>query len=432
MSLKPALAKRVNRDGFSPIHMASANGYTEIVKELLMSNKELSRQQSADGRTAIHFAAITGRVDVLRALINTCPECKADLTDQDESALHVALKNNQVEAFEILLGMLKEINTEEITRLVNAKDHDGNTILHIAVARKQLRAAKLLLDQEGVCSIFKVEVNSNNGSGYTALDMLFHSGRIWDDPIDHKIRKMLQRAGAFRSEDIIVAVTSAVATQQVDQQTNFDSYQAGENNSTSHHVPENNLAEKLCCKCDPLMPWKFIYTEVSSLFIWKIWSTFTQEIENSTPEMRNSLMVVAVLIANVTYQSVLSPPGGYRELNAKEDPDPIHSNGIAIIASDALMFFFVIFFSSIGFFLSVVIILMLTSQFPLKLLLRLAVLAVSADFVCTILYIAPIEFSTIYVVTMVMFVLVGIHLLYFISWMFRRSRMASRRKQAQG
>ncbi|KAK6272071.1 hypothetical protein POUND7_009154, partial [Theobroma cacao] len=229
MSLKPALAKRVNRDGFSPIHMASANGYTEIVKELLMSNKELSRQKSADGRTAIHFAAITGRVDALRALINTCPECKADLTDQDESALHVALKNNQVEAFEILLGMLKEINTEEITRLVNAKDHDGNTILHIAVARKQLRAAKLLLDQEGVCSIFKVEVNSNNGSGYTDLDMLFHSGRILDDPIDHKIRKMLQQAGAFRSEDIIVAVTSTVATQQVDQQTNFDSYQAGEN-----------------------------------------------------------------------------------------------------------------------------------------------------------------------------------------------------------
>lgn len=166
MSLKPALAKRVNRDGFSPIHMASANGYTEIVKELLMSNKELSRQQSADGRTAIHFAAITGRVDVLRALINTCPECKADWTDQDESALHVALKNNQVEAFEILLGMLKEINTEEITRLVNAKDHDGNTILHIAVARKQLRVRILyflLYPHLFNHLLFKIEMISHGG-----------------------------------------------------------------------------------------------------------------------------------------------------------------------------------------------------------------------------------------------------------------------------
>ena len=139
MSFKPQLAMRVNRDGFSPIHMASANGYVDIVKELLMSNKELGRQKSADGRTALHFAAITGRVDVLRELINSCPECKVDLTDRDESALHIALKNNQVEAFEMLLGMLKEINTEEITRLVNAKDHDGNSILHIAVARKQFR-----------------------------------------------------------------------------------------------------------------------------------------------------------------------------------------------------------------------------------------------------------------------------------------------------
>ncbi|XWS28761.1 hypothetical protein CRYUN_Cryun25bG0099000 [Craigia yunnanensis] len=411
MSFKPELAKRVNRDGFTPIHMASANGYVGIVKELLMSNKELSRQKSADGRTALHFAAITGNVDVLRALINSCPECKADLTDRDESALHIALKNNQVQAFEMLLGMLKEINTEEIKRFANAKDHDGNTILHIAVARKQFRVAKLLLDQEGVGSMFKVEVNSNNNSGYTALDMLFHSRRTVDDPSDHEIREMLQQAVALRSQDIIVDLTSTVATHQDDQQTNFDSHQVG---------------EKMCNNCDLWMLRKFIVKEVSSLFVWKIWSTLTQEIENSTPEIRNALMVVAVLIATVTYQSVLSPPGGYREFNTNEDPDPVHSNGIAIIASDALMFLFVIFFSSIGFFLSVAIILMLTSKFPLKLLLRIAVLAVSADFICTILYIAPIEFSTIYTLTMVMFVLVGIHLLYFVSWMLSRCRWAGR------
>ncbi|XP_022754102.1 ankyrin repeat-containing protein BDA1-like [Durio zibethinus] len=420
MSFKPELAERINRDGFSPIHMASVNGYVDIVKDLLMSNKELSRQKSADGRTALHFAAITGRVDVLRTLINSCPECKADLTDQDETALHISLKNNQVEAFEMLLGKLKEINAEEVKRLVNAKDCDGNTILHIAVARKQFRVAKLLLDLE-------VEVNSENKSGYTALDMLFHSRRTVDDAMDHEIRKMLQKAGAHRShQDIIEASTSTVATHQDDRQTNFDSYQDGENNATSHHLPENNLTPKMCNDCDLWMPWKFIVKEVS--FVWKMWSTLSQEIENSKPEMQNALMVVAVLIATVTYQSVLSPPGGYRQFDSKEDPNPVHSSGIAIIASDAIMFLFVIFFSSIGFFVSVVIILMLTREFPLKLLLRVAVLAVSADFVCTIVYIAPIEFNVIYIVVMVMFVLVGIHLLYFMLWMLSRYKRAGRRQ----
>ncbi|XVE79494.1 hypothetical protein DITRI_Ditri14bG0063600 [Diplodiscus trichospermus] len=419
LSCKPELAKRINKDGFSPIHMASANGYVDLVEELLTSNKELSRQKSADGRTALHFAAITGRVDVLRALINNCPECKADLTDLDESTLHIALKNNQVEAFKMLFGMLKEINTDEIKGLVNAKDHDGNTILHIAVARKQFRVVKLLLEQEAG-SMFKVEVNSNNKSGYTALDMLFHSRQIVDNPMDHVIHDMLQQAGAVRSQDTIVALTSTVDIRQNNQQTNFDSYQAGESNATA----------KMCNNCDLWMPWKFIVKEVSSLFVWKIWSTLTQEIESSTPEMRNALMVVAVLIATVTYQSVLSPPGGYRGFGVKQDPDPVHSKGIAIIASNSLMFLAVISFSSVGFFLSVVIILMLTSQFPLKLLLRLAVLAVSADFVCTILYIAPIEFSITYVMVMVMFFVVVIHALYFMSWVLSRCTWAGR-KQAQ-
>lgn len=128
----------------------------------------------------------------------------------------------------------------------------------------------------------------------------------------------------------------------------------------------------------------------------------TKEVEDSPADTRNALMVVAVLIATITYQAVLSPPGGFRqspdsnkgEKNRQEEEfiKP-HSNGMAVISSDVGMFITVTVIGSVGFFSSMLIIFILTSRFPLRVLLWLAVLAVCGDFACSLLYIAPVPFS---------------------------------------
>jgi hypothetical protein len=48
--------------------------------------------------------------------------------------LHVAVKSNQAEAVKVLLEEIKKLDMMEI---VNWKDKDGNTIMHLATLRKQ-------------------------------------------------------------------------------------------------------------------------------------------------------------------------------------------------------------------------------------------------------------------------------------------------------
>jgi len=139
LKLKPDLPSGLDKDGFSAIHIASAKGFVEIVREVLTFNRELARLNSSDGRTSIHCAAVTGRVHVIRELLGFYPGCIGDMTLRGETALHLAVKYNQFEAFKAMFDMLKQVN---IHKILSAGDEDGNTVLHLAVARKQSQVRK--------------------------------------------------------------------------------------------------------------------------------------------------------------------------------------------------------------------------------------------------------------------------------------------------
>ncbi|XP_058007260.1 ankyrin repeat-containing protein BDA1 isoform X2 [Hevea brasiliensis] len=207
MTLKPELAERLNRDGFSPIHIASANGYTEIVRVLLRRGGEMmSHLRSGDGRTALHFAVITGSIDVVLELITAVPECKNDLTHEQESVFHLAVKNCQFEVFGQLVWKLKAQNQQELKVMLNARDCQGNTILHLATSRKLHRIVKVLLGEDDAIAIDKVDVNVKNKNNLTALDMSYvPENTISGAEANGKsIRSMLQHAGALRSQDIVI------------------------------------------------------------------------------------------------------------------------------------------------------------------------------------------------------------------------------------
>lgn len=128
--LKPKFATEVNKDGSSPIHVASANGYVEIVKELLMlTNNQvvgscnLCCHKDIEGRTALHCAVIKGRIGVIHELLNSAcsSDCVRQVTARNETVLHLCIKNNQFEALKVLLESVDDA-------LLNAKDRGGNTV----------------------------------------------------------------------------------------------------------------------------------------------------------------------------------------------------------------------------------------------------------------------------------------------------------------
>ncbi|KAK9095025.1 hypothetical protein Scep_026494 [Stephania cephalantha] len=257
LRLKPGFASELNIDGFNPIHMATANGqvelvikellkdffeeisreidnsssetrnalmvlvvliatvtfqagaaangYLEIVRELLKIDCNLCRLKGRERRTPLHFAVVKGRVEIINELLSSCPESVEDVTIGGETVLHLAVMNYQFEAFEIMFEKLKQLNRET---LLNSKDEQGNMVLHLAAYMKQREAnnkgtfnfqpvIELLL-----CNDFlsrAVEVNAMNSSNFTALDFLQGLPR---EISSGQIETMLLRAGAIRSEAI--------------------------------------------------------------------------------------------------------------------------------------------------------------------------------------------------------------------------------------
>ncbi|KAH7691507.1 26S proteasome regulatory complex subunit PSMD10 protein [Dioscorea alata] len=338
----PDLVSDLNPRGLSAMHLASAHGHLEIVKLLISKvGSHLCFLKDKDGRLAIHIAAMKGRFDILEELIKICPESARALTYQHESILHIAVQFNSFETVEFLLKKL-EVD-DDINELFNLKDDKGNTILHHAVARRQLQSVKLLLSKGEV-----VEVNAMNHKGLTALDVLL------DSPIEHgdlTLGEVIRAAGGKKA--------SEMDPQQTSLQTNRSRNESSGTNSTTTS-----------------RSW------VSRLLRTKLQRRTKKQAEVEDTYTPGTLMVVATLIATITFQSGLNPPGGFTQDNGNTTVTNNTNNsskntsppaGIAILGSNLSNF---LLYDMIGLFASFSIIFILICVGPRKKKIMMKILVV--------------------------------------------------------
>ncbi|XP_059633170.1 ankyrin repeat-containing protein BDA1-like [Cornus florida] len=335
LSRKPELATELDSQGCSPLHLASAKGHLKIVKELVLVDPYTCTIRNIDGRTALHVAAIKGRVEVLNELVRVNPESTWVLTDRGETILHLCVKHNRLVELKLLIASMKKD-----LELLNWKDCEGNTILHIAVSRKQIETSKFLLSTNGV------EVNALNANSSTALDILKHSPR---DLRDMEIEDTLRAAGALSVKDLHL-ITNDLTAAKVPQITKRLSSQGISKRLSSQGISKRLSSQRKSLK-DPVLQHKH-----------KDW----------LGRKRNSLMVVASLIATVAFQAGLTPPGGVWQDDYKVDSngnpvkDP-HSAGKSVMADTKPREYGVfMIFNTISFLSSLSIILLLVSGLPIK------------------------------------------------------------------
>ncbi|KAJ0089691.1 hypothetical protein Patl1_14549 [Pistacia atlantica] len=169
-------------------------------------------------------------------------------------------------------------------------------------------------------------------------------------------------------------------------------------------------------------------------------------------EMNNALMVVASLIATVTFQAVLNPLGGvWQDTKQVQDgtptSEPDHIAGVSIMAYIALFYsskWFNLFFTfnTMGFVASLCIILLLMSGLPfcecrlftwiLMVILWVAISALTLAYLfslCSIVGPKQLLIGKIYAIEMVLFVWMGVmgilllsHTIHFIKKIITKAR----------
>lgn len=144
MNLMPSFAWKLNPQGLSPLHLAveytsasvqdeGKRKRNETAKALIELDCGLIRVKGKERMTPLHFAVKLNNMDLLAEFLRVCPGSIDDLTNKFQSAVHIAVEE-KVEALDVLLGWLSRRNREDV---LDFKDNNGNTVLHIAVETKQ-------------------------------------------------------------------------------------------------------------------------------------------------------------------------------------------------------------------------------------------------------------------------------------------------------
>ncbi|MFQ6642784.1 hypothetical protein Gotur_017335 [Gossypium turneri] len=340
---KPEFTRELDSRGSSPLHLASAKGYVDIVKALLFVNPDMCLAVDIEERNPLHLAAVKGQVHVLNELVRVRPQAARVTVSWGETILHLCVKYGQFASFKAVVEVM---NNQEF---VNAKDDYGMTVLHLAVAYKQIEVwirlhhhnisalsfLLLLVMVLILCVLIKivqtikflltstsVEVNGLNANGLTALDVLARSRRGLKD---FDIAESLRDAGALRATEIShwrietpPLIAQNVATNQPDRE-----YQ---------------------------------------------WVQKTYKKEDWLTRKRDSLMVVASLMATMSFQAGLTPPGGlWQDDFTGAATERSHEAGTSIIADTNQSYYSqYLAANTISFMASMSIILLLITGLPFK------------------------------------------------------------------
>ncbi|XP_044477287.1 ankyrin repeat-containing protein BDA1-like [Mangifera indica] len=294
LNLMPSFASKRDHLGRSPLHLALEGKhlqkglnpcdpdlelqYQKIVSWLIKHPSELVRVKAKGMATPLHYAAELDDESSLDEFLHVCPSSIEDLTVKSETAIHVAIKNKNLNAFKVLLGWLRYFNKKE---MLHSKDDEGNNALHTAVSANQPEVVKLLIG----C----MKVNIENSNGLTALDMA-------QGVENAAVRNILLTAKAKTASEPHPPLRGSEKTLK------FKKFSDGLSCS-------DRIGRKLR-RCFPDL--------------------------NKVPiEVRNMLLVFAILTATATYQAALAPPGGYWQDDGKLQP-AANNTGISNTTTSAI------------------------------------------------------------------------------------------------